>query len=327
METKILKPNKAAFLLASKIILEDNLVAFPTETVYGLGANAFSDAAVRKIFEAKGRPCDNPLIVHVDCLEKIFDITVNVNDMAKKLMRAFMPGPLTLVLKKSPKISNLVTCNLDTVAVRIPDNKIAVKFLKECGVPIAAPSANLSTRPSPTRANHVFDDLNGLISLIINGGRCKVGIESTVVDATGNFPFILRPGIICKENIEKVCGYSETLKNSDKIVSPGIKYKHYAPNCKIVIFSKQDEVLKKFIKQNILKGFKVLTVVKNQNFLNLEKVEIYSFETAFAKDLYSNFRKWEKIYDIVLIERPKDSGVGVSVFNRLIKAAENNILN
>ncbi|MCL1901416.1 MAG: L-threonylcarbamoyladenylate synthase, partial [Firmicutes bacterium] len=326
-ETQVLKPNKAAFLLASKIILENDLAAFPTETVYGLGANAFSDIAVRKIFEVKGRPCDNPLIVHVHCIEKIFDITVNVNDMAQNLMRAFMPGPLTLVLKKSPRISNLVTCNLDTVAVRIPDNKVAVKFLKACGIPVAAPSANLSTRPSPTSARHVFDDLQGKIPLILDGGSCKIGIESTVVDATGNFPVILRPGIICKNDIEKVCGHVENLKISGKIISPGTKYKHYAPDCKIIIFSKQNEVLKKFVEQKKAEGLKVLTVTKNQNFLNLENAETYNIETDFAKNLYSNFRKWEKTYDVVLIERPNEFGVGASIFNRLIKAAENNILN
>ena len=327
METKILKPNKAALLLAAKIILKDDVVAFPTETVYGLGANAFSDAAVEKIFKVKGRPFDNPLIVHVHSIEKIFDITVDVNDMAQKLMQAFMPGPLTLVLKKSSKISNLVPCNLDTVAVRIPDNKVADEFLKACGVPISAPSANLSMRPSPTSAKHVFDDLQGKIPLILDGGSCKVGIESTVVNATGNFPVILRPGLISKEDIEKVCGHCDVAKNSDKIISPGTKYKHYAPNCKIIIFSKQDQTLKQFIKENEAKGLKILTVVKNQNSLNLPKAQVYNSETDFAKNLYSNFRKWEKIYDIVLVEKPNEFGVGTSVFNRLIKAAENNILN
>lgn len=327
METKVLPAGVKAYDAAKKIILGGGIVAFPTETVYGLGANAYSDDAVKKIFIAKGRPNDNPLIVHLENTNKIESVCSEITVTAKKLIKEFMPGPITIVLKKSPKISNFVTCNLDTVAVRVPQNKYAVEFIKMCGCPIAAPSANTSGRPSPTLAQHVLDDLNGKIPLIIDGGMCDVGIESTVVDASGEAPVILRPGKITAEDIIKVCGKLAPAQKNGKIISPGTKYKHYAPVCDIYLFDAfLAEKAGEFIDKKTAEGLNILAITKNVRNFNLNKIINYQDEFELAKNLYSYLRTWENIYDIILIEKPDDQGMGSSVLNRLLKASGGKII-
>ena len=239
METQILEIDENSLEIAKRIIERGGVVGMPTETVYGLGANAFDTSAVNGIFKIKGRPNDNPLIVHV---HKDFDISTlvtDVPDFALKLAKSFLPGPLTMVYKSKCTVSPSVSCGLNTLAIRIPSHDGAQKFLKYVDLPIAAPSANISKHVSPTSAEHVFQDLNGKIELILNGGKCSGGIESTVLDCTGDFPVILRSGLVTRKMIESVVGKcgEYVLKDGEKAKSPGMKYKHYSPDCKTKLFA------------------------------------------------------------------------------------------
>ena len=243
MKTQLLKVNEDSIALGAKLIREGELVGFPTETVYGLGANALDAEAVVKIFEAKGRPQDNPLITHVSCVEEIPPLVRAIPAAAKKLMEAFWPGPMTLILPKADCIPNAVSAGLDTVGIRLPSNADARALIRAAGRPIAAPSANRSGRPSPTTALHVLEDMDGRIPLILDGGACQVGVESSVIDATGDVPVILRPGGITPEMVERVLGHVRVdehvmspLREGDVARSPGMKYKHYAP-LKIIAFA------------------------------------------------------------------------------------------
>lgn len=224
-----------------EVIRQGGTVVFPTETVYGLGANAFDAAAVDKIYKAKGRPGDNPLIVHVADIKDVSPLVVEIPEKAKKLMEAYWPGPMTLIMKKSDRIPERVSAGLPTVAVRFPSHPAAQKFIKACGVPIAAPSANISGRPSPTRGEHVIEDMLGKVDVILIGPESKVGLESTVVDMTSDIPTVLRPGGITVEDLKKVVGEVNVSPNVTKNVvpkvakSPGMKYKHYAPKGQMVI--------------------------------------------------------------------------------------------
>lgn len=227
---------------AATLLTEGQLVAFPTETVYGLGADALNEAAVRNIFAAKERPADNPLIVHVaekSQLEKLCHVTAD----AEKLMDAFWPGPLTILLEKKPAVPDVTTAGLPSVAVRCPDHPVALALLKESRVPVAAPSANRSGRPSPTTAEHVYEDMNGRIAMILKGGDCRVGVESTVLDMTGNVPCILRPGAVTREMVAKVLGnctvadsVMRPLKEGEAAPSPGMKHRHYAPKAGMTVY-------------------------------------------------------------------------------------------
>jgi L-threonylcarbamoyladenylate synthase len=240
MKTKILKSSEVD--KAAKIIKSDGIVAFPTETIYGLGANGLNDFAVRKIFIAKGRPQDNPLILHVSSIDQVRALVTEIPVKARKLMNAFWPGPLTIVMNKSNIVPSSV-CGLKTVAIRMPKNDIALELITKSGCPIAAPSANTSGKPSPTIAMHVIDDLDGKIDAVIDGGSTEIGIESTVIDLTEK-PLILRPGMITKKQIESVIGKisSVTVINEQRVVpkSPGMKYKHYSPKAEVIFFDCSD---------------------------------------------------------------------------------------
>lgn len=238
MQTNILSADELLLALGKQLILNGDVVAFHTETVYGLGANAFSDEAVQRIFTLKGRPADNPLIVHV---HKDYDISALVDFVppyAEKLKRAFLPGPLTMVYPSTGKVSKYVSCGLNTLAIRIPSSPTAQAFLKEVNLPVAAPSANKSKHVSPVTAKHVYDDFAGEIALILDGGDCSGGIESTVLDCTGEIPVILRAGLVTREMIASVAGdcgiYAK--KAGEKPKSPGMAYKHYAPACKTAYY-------------------------------------------------------------------------------------------
>lgn len=227
--------------VCGRIIRAGGLVAFPTETVYGLGANGLDGCAVEKIFAAKGRPGDNPLILHIAKKSDLKQLWKHVPDKARQLADAFWPGPLTMVYLKSDIVPPQVTAGLSTVAVRMPEHKTALALIRAAGVPIAAPSANLSGKPSPTCAQHVLDDLDGCIDAIIDGGDCRVGVESTVLSLVGT-PTVLRPGGVTREMLESVIGHVDIahavlnpLKNGETAASPGMKYKHYAPECDVVI--------------------------------------------------------------------------------------------
>ena len=238
--TKLISANDEEGLKdAAAAIRSGEVVGIPTETVYGLGGNAFDAQSVKRIYEAKGRPGDNPLIVHIWSKEQIPSIASEVTPLAQKLMDNFMPGPITVIVKRSANIPDEVTAGLDTVGIRMPSHKVARKFLELCDVPVAAPSANLSGSPSPTSARHVMEDMSGYIYAVVDGGSSDVGLESTVVDATGNTPVILRPGAVTKEMIDKVCGIDntdyETLQEGQTPKAPGMKYRHYAPGAEVEI--------------------------------------------------------------------------------------------
>lgn len=313
MQTKRLKPTNKNIEIAAKIIRKNGVVAFPTETVYGLGANALNEKAIKKIFKAKGRPQDNPLIVHIANKDSLKEIVKEIPLKAKQLIDHFWPGSLTIVLKKKNKIPKVVTANLDSVAVRMPKNKIALELIKKSKRPIAAPSANTSTKPSPTKAEHVIEDLDKKIDAIIKGPNVQVGLESTVIDLTSKTPTILRPGKITKKEIEKIIGKVKTKTRSGKETkSPGMKYKHYSPKAKVIIAPKKrfKELKRKY------KDKKVATIKKGLT------------KKKFAKNLFSNFRKMDKKgYEIILVESIREDGLGIAIMNRLKKAASEVILN
>ncbi|MDE6372618.1 MAG: threonylcarbamoyl-AMP synthase, partial [Clostridia bacterium] len=235
---------------AVELIKSGEVVVFPTETVYGLGANAFDGNAVRKIFEAKGRPMDNPLIAHIADMSWTERLAVDISDDAKAVMNEFMPGPITVILKRSNDVPDEVTAGLDTVGIRFPRHDVARQFIMACGTPLAAPSANTSTKISPTSAQHVFEDMQGRVPLILEGGACEVGIESTIVDMTADIPTILRPGAITQDMLVKVLG---KVRNFDgKIIvakAPGMKYKHYAPSCEMVVATSEDNAAYEYGRQ------------------------------------------------------------------------------
>ncbi|MBQ7924120.1 MAG: threonylcarbamoyl-AMP synthase [Clostridia bacterium] len=331
MQTKIKPITEESLIEAKNIIENGGVVAIPTETVYGLGGNAFDDTAVKKIFEVKGRPNDNPLIAHV---HKDYDLSQIVDEQppyAKKLREAFCPGPLTLVYPSKNKVSPFVSCGLDTLAVRIPSHEGAQAFLKAVGIPIVAPSANLSRHVSPTSAQHVFDDFDGKIPLILDGGNCVGGIESTVCDCTGEYPVILRPGLVTKEMIESVVGkcgeYIPKLEKGEKVKSPGVLYKHYSPRCKTVLFSAKnvENAILRYRQESLEnKGVAVLCEEKwislfekaGAKCLNLGKNQ-----AEMATRLYRLLREAETVCDVLIVIEPTEKGgIMTGVMNRLQKA-------
>ena len=327
MITQILLVEKKSLELAKDIITGGGVVAFPTETVYGLGANAFDGNAVQSIFSIKGRPNDNPLIVHVHKDYPIEELVCDIPQYSKLLAQAFLPGPLTIVYKSRRTVSSAVSCGIDTLAVRIPSHESAQEFLKYVNLPIAAPSANVSKHVSPVTAKHVYDDLNGKIPLILDGGKCSGGIESTVLDCTGEVPCVLRSGLITAEMITKVAGACDSyvLKDGEKVRSPGMKYKHYSPKCRTALFSYEDrKAAFALYNERQAAGEKVYFMCddgvynefKCKNVLNLGKDE-----NEIAANLYDKLREGERLADLIVAVAPqKQDGVMVGVMNRMKKA-------
>ncbi|MBT2691854.1 L-threonylcarbamoyladenylate synthase [Bacillus sp. ISL-55] len=317
---------------AAQKLKQNEVVAFPTETVYGLGGNAESDEAVLKIFEAKGRPGDNPLIVHIANREQIHSFVKEIPDQAAVLMDAFWPGPLTIILeKKEGALSEKATAGLSTVAVRMPDHPIALAIIEASGLPLAAPSANLSGKPSPTTAKHVADDLTGRISGIVDGGATGVGLESTVVDCTGDIPAILRPGGVTKEQLEEVVGevaVDPALKDSSQAPkSPGMKYRHYAPNAPFYLVDGTREEIQQLVNEKRREGLKVgvMTTKENLEFYDADIVipcgARAKLETV-AEALYDTLRAFnQEELDIIFGEIFPETGVGQAIMNRLSKAS------
>ena len=329
MQTKILPVNEASLKLSRDIIERGGAVAFPTETVYGLGANAFDDEAVKNIFAIKGRPADNPLIVHVHKDYDISKLVSFVPEYAKKLINKFLPGPLTLVFKSENKVSESVSCGLDTLAVRIPSHSGAQQFLKYLNLPVAAPSANISKHVSPVSAQHVYSDLKGRIELILDGGKSEGGIESTVLDCTGEIPTILRSGLVTQEMIAEVAGNCGVykMKEGEAARSPGMKYKHYSPNCQTQLyqFGERDKAVEEYERQ-IKNGLKTYIMcddttaklINAENILNLGKDE-----REIASNLYAKLREGESCADFLIAIAPeKQDGIMVGVMNRLEKACK-----
>ncbi|TBR26472.1 MAG: threonylcarbamoyl-AMP synthase [Candidatus Nitrosotenuis sp.] len=339
METKILKINPARPQIsmirqAARLIRKGETVAFPTETVYGLGADALNPSAVKKIFEAKGRPADNPLIVHIHDKEDLKRLASDIPEITEKIIEKFWPGPLTIVLKKSKIVPKITTGGLNTVAIRMPKNKIASLLIKKAGVPLAAPSANFFGRPSPTLAKHVSDDLEGRISMILDGGKTKIGIESTVIDLTGKTPMLLRPGGVTLEQIQKLVGAVRIHpmikgKNSKSIHrSPGMKYKHYSPNAKVILIEGSIQNADKKISQLVSKFKKQQ---KRVGIMSTQKDHIYkadmirfvgSSPDKIAANLFKVFREFDaQKVDIILAHGISKKGLGLGVMNRIGKAA------
>lgn len=341
METKIIKIDQENYFnkilnYPAKVLKEGGLVAFPTETVYGLGCNALDEEAIGKIFEVKGRPGDNPLIIHISEIEMLDELVKDYSGIVKKVISKFWPGPLTIVFKSSDIVPSIVTAGLDTVAVRMPSNAIAQKLIEIADVPVAAPSANLSGKPSPTSAKHVIDDLSGKIECIIDGGDCEVGLESTVLDMSSDQPTILRPGGVTIEELRKVIPsviYDEALKNLEIIPkSPGMKYVHYSPEAEVYILENFDYSTDKIksIEAIIEKDFpdKKVGFMGSKSFIkSFDKFYGISLGNVndfnqIASNLFRALRSFDDNgIDIVISESFELIGVGHAIMNRLRKSA------
>lgn len=321
---------------AAALLKQDEVVAFPTETVYGLGANAKSDEALKKIFAAKGRPSDNPLIIHIANKQQVNEIVEEIPEVAQALMDAFWPGPLTLVLRKKAGLSDVATAGLDTVAIRMPDHPIALSLIREANLPIAAPSANLSGKPSPTSAQHVEKDLSGRISGIVDGGETGVGVESTVVDCTEDIPVILRPGGVTKEDLQRIVGEvreDTALHNKEAAPkSPGMKYTHYAPEAPFVLVDGSPTFIQSLIDEKKAAGKKVgvLTTEENEDFYKADCIipcGQRSQLTSVASGLYDALRAFDECdMDVIFGEVFPTKGIGEAIMNRMMKAAGHTVV-
>lgn len=332
METKLLTADEQSIMLAADLIRRGEVVAVPTETVYGLAGDATNGSAIKKIFEAKGRPQDNPLIVHISNFQMLHGVVSEFDERAQKLANAFWPGPLTMILPKGDAIASEVTAGLSSVGVRMPLNEVARAIIEVSGVPFAAPSANLSGKPSPTTAEDVFDDMNGRIPLIINGGASLAGVESTVVSMLGDVPVILRPGVITKEDLESVLGtpveiasaVTQELKANETALSPGMKYKHYAPKAEVIILQGSLEKFKKYVSANKKNSTFVLCFDEEVDEFDVPTLAYGSkFDPAEqASKLFAALRMLDKANaELVYARCPEKSGVSLAVFNRLIRSA------
>lgn len=339
VETRYFGTSEEDIEQAAEIIKEGGLVAFPTETVYGLGADALNPKAVGKVYEAKGRPSDNPMIVHISSKGDLSRLAVEITGDMKKLADTFWPGPLTMVAPAKPEVPRVTTGGLDTVAVRMPSDPVAAALITLSETPIAAPSANLSGKPSPTSARHVIDDLDGRIDAIISGEECQVGIESTVVDMTGSVPVVLRPGIITQEQLSAALGKAVEIDPALKIKperseggglletsesfkpkSPGMKYKHYAPKAEMIIYKGDRE-----------KASIAMAEEKLRRTEHGQKVEIIMYDDSepekAAREFFAKLRACDKAgVDVILAAALKEDGVGFAVMNRMFKSAGYNIV-
>ena len=346
--TDVEQLNMDAINEAGAVIKRGGLVAFPTETVYGLGANGMDEEAAAKIYAAKGRPSDNPLILHISDIGMLDNIVSDIPEAAKKLMDKFWPGPLTLVFNKKSEVPYGTTGGLDTVAVRFPSHKVALKIISAAGTPIAAPSANTSGRPSPTKASHVIEDMDGKIDMIVDGGDVGIGIESTIIDVTGEVPMILRPGYITKAMAEELVGEVAV----DKVViaktieeiggdyapkAPGMKYRHYAPKAELTMFDGSIENVVAKINELSMDAHSegktvgiIATEETKDKYSNGKVVSIGTRkdEASIARGLYGILRDFDTMdVDIIYSETFYDDELGQAIMNRLIKAAGYRIIN
>ena len=325
---------------AAAWIRQGQVVAFPTETVYGLGGNALDGQAVNRIFQAKGRPNDNPLIVHISKIDDMEPLVLGIPSKVYPLIGTFWPGPLTIILKKSSRVPDETTAGLNTVALRMPNHPIALALIKGSGTPIAAPSANRSGKPSPTTAQHVFDDLSGRIPMILDGiTPCRVGLESTVLDMSGEIPTVLRPGGVTPDMLKRVLGHVRVdeavlkpLGKGQAPKSPGMKYTHYAPEAQVVIFRGQtlDQMAKEIhraTKEYVSKGQKVGILATDETIHQYEGDQIISLgsrkePTSIATHLFASLREFDNLdVDIILAEWVEEKEEGLAIMNRMIRAA------
>ncbi|KIR02340.1 YrdC/Sua5 family protein, required for threonylcarbamoyladenosine (t(6)A) formation in tRNA [Lachnospiraceae bacterium TWA4] len=328
METKIVKANtESDFKEAAKIIRSGGLVAFPTETVYGLGGNALDPMAAKKIYEAKGRPSDNPLIAHISSLEQLTPLVKTITPLAKSLMDKFWPGPMTLIFNKSELVPLETTGGLQTVAVRMPNHPVALKLIQEANVPIAAPSANLSGKPSPTKASHVIEDLSGRIDMILDGGDTDIGIESTIIDVTSDEPVILRPGFITSNQIGQMKEDS-SVPEDRRPKAPGMKYKHYAPKASLVVIKgKKEDVLAELLKHQ---DEGIICTDETRSYYSGNYVKSIGSRKdvkSVAHNLYRVLREFDETpVKMIYSESFDETELGLSVMNRLLKAAGHQVI-
>lgn len=332
--TIIVPPDTEQINHAAALLSAGEVVGIPTETVYGLAADAYNPDAIKKIFLAKGRPQDNPLIVHIDSLDMLPELVLSIPDTAKKLAEKFWPGPLTMILPKSERVPMETTGNLNTVAVRMPSHPIARQIIHACGFPLAAPSANLSGSPSPTTAEHVLNDMNGRIPLIINGGECEIGVESTVISVSEDRVRVLRPGGItvsmlrtCVENVEIDNGVLHMIANDVKVSSPGMKYKHYAPKAKVIILDGSRQAFADYVNNHSSSSVQDTYALLFDGEENLVSIPALSYGAVHdglsqAHGLFASLRKLDELNAKLVYARcPEKDGVGLAVYNRLLRAA------
>ncbi len=337
IETKVFDLNKEfdeGMDYASSVIRDGGLVGFPTETVYGLGADAMNEEAVKSIYVAKGRPSNNPLIVHIWDASQIAILSNDFTPLARKLTEAFWPGPFTIILKKLPSVNETVSGGLDSIAIRMPSNPYARELIKRSGRVIAAPSGNLSGKPSPTKAQHMIDDFTGIIPVILDGGDADVGLESTVCDLRGEVPVLLRPGGITAEMIKELAGdiiispgVMTKLKDGEKALSPGMLYKHYSPNAEVYLAMNGNDIPLRICKlyDKLCKDKKTVIYCKQESLKEYEgrnAVSLGKDSQEIASRLFDSLRYADvKGYDAVIFEGVSTDGVGLAVMNRIIRAA------
>jgi len=328
MKTKVTKSSS----VAASFIRKGEVAAFPTETVYGLGADAYNEKAVKEIFKAKGRPKDNPLIVHIASKKDIQVLAKDISPYAKKIIIKFFPGPVTVILKKNEIVPDIVTSGLDTIAIRMPASRIARELIRLSGVPIAAPSANLSGSPSPTSYRHVLQDFNGKIPCILKGTAAKHGLESTVIDCTGKHPVILRPGVITLEDIRKIDKKAIFKKGrGNKIKSPGLKYRHYAPKAKVKLISDFGLPIANLRTRISDFGLSIADLKPTMGYIGINEVksiqgvihkELCKDLTDYAKNLFSFFRECDAMgIKAIYCQKVEEKGIGLAIMNRIKKAA------
>lgn len=340
-DTKQIKDEELAE--AAQILRDGGLVAFPTETVYGLGANALDEAAAKKIYAAKGRPSDNPLIAHISCLEELKPLVTYIPEAGRKLAEAYWPGPLTMVFPKSDIVPYGTTGGLDTVAVRMPSDPVANRLIKLAGVPVAAPSANTSGRPSPTTAQHVWQDMEGKIEMILDGGPVGIGVESTIVDVSGDVPTLLRPGAITMEMLRETVGRVEidpaiqAPPSADlRPKAPGMKYRHYAPHADLQLVEgetdKVVETINALVKEKLAEGKKVGVICTDETKDRFPQGEVRSVglrakEETIAHNLFAVLREFDDLdVDCIYSESFSKDHLGQAIMNRLTKAAGYHVL-
>ena len=339
-EIDINKPDQDLISLFATMLADGKTVIFPTETVYGLGANALDEDAATKIYQAKGRPSDNPLLVHVADKEDVYDLVENIDDRAKLLMDKFWPGPLTIVFKKKAIIPDRTSGGLDTVAIRMPSDQVARDIIRQAGVPIAAPSANISGRPSPTKPEHIIRDMDGRVDGILVGGPCDYGVESTIIDLSEDLAMVLRPGSITLEMLGEVLGRVDldpSLKNKDDNIrakAPGMKYKHYSPQAQVYIVKADNlegfaERVDSLCEDNAKKGLKigVMTMNYDQHSYQAKVFDLGGSDTEVAKNLFDSLISLDReSIDIAYVPYFEERGIGVAIMNRLKKAAAYRII-
>ena len=330
MQTKLLQFTDEDLRIAGQLIRDGKLVAFPTETVYGLGANALDVAAVKSTYVAKGRPSDNPLIVHVWHKEQILDIAEYISPDAEKVIDNLMPGSVTIVLPKKSVIDDCITAGLPTVAIRMPLSVQAREFLRYADVPVTAPSANTSSRPSPTTWQRVAEDMDGKISAILCGDNCQVGIESTVLDLTGDEPRILRPGVVTSEMLSELLGKPVPVITDpkSKVNSPGVKYKHYAPNVPMALDLTADtKKLADYYDKLVAEGRNPVLLVEHPELFGARNTwQIGQTDQAVAQNLFENLRLLEKQYDYIIASYSSHTEFADSILNRLIRSASHHVI-